>query len=650
LPITNEPIPEADLIRDVATRFQVPGLPPIEAVADLGTARDHLTQRLAQEGVSGDLRVTVALERASVEIRGIDYAALERALGAARIPTGGESHFRESVLTEGRAWIEEAHRDDCPLCEQEFVQHPREDVLSRIERRLADHTQQIQASKALRDEISRIAVALRIATQAVVSPPSGMPPDASGELGPLQASPAPAEIGESLNAVVAAVAAETSDLSKAERLVQVRPSLEAIADSLEAIGGPRTATPDVVTIIGLRDDVLELLDATNALALAEREADRAAIADRKARGVLAAFTNARKASVQRVLDEISEDIQSLYEFIHAEDADAGSHTDIGLHLRDAYSKSVELRSTFYDRVGDDPRAFYSEAHLDTLGIAAFLALRRWHRRRYPDFPLIVIDDAVTSIDAAHALRLATLLMQQFQDYQQLITTHDAIYFEHLRGLQGRLRGAGAYSNRQILDWSIDEGPNVLEPHDDAEHLRSGLAHAPAYELAVGAGRMLEFLLQEMRFILELSIPAKRGERYEIGQMWPSFYRTVEREYPAFYSATSETLSALDSQWHLRNIQGAHFNNFAANIPRDGAVAFSRRVLDLFDKSYCVQCRKFVQPGRVPRGTLGCPASHIVYVTTDPAEVVEVTSLGALTRSNLKVLDHVTSQLAAEEAG
>ena len=135
-------------------------------------------------------------------------------------------------------------------------------------------------------------------------------------------------------------------------------------------------------------------------------------------------------------------------------------------MREIGQGSVNLRSAFYECAEVDPRAYYSDAHLDTLGLSIFLALRSWYRKQRPTFDLLVLDDVLTSVDTAHAIRLSELLLSRFRDYQIFLTTHDRIWFEHLRDIQARCGVAQNFVNKVIHKWSIDEGPDLREPEEE----------------------------------------------------------------------------------------------------------------------------------------------------------------------------------------
>ncbi|MGH7806607.1 MAG: hypothetical protein ACRENT_00775, partial [Thermodesulfobacteriota bacterium] len=289
-----------------------------------------------------------------------------------------------------------------------------------------------------------------------------------------------------------------------------------------------------------------------------------------------------------------------------------SHGGIRLEVKEGGQGSANLRANFYDRQDEDPRAYYSDAHLDTLGLSIFLAVRRWYRRQQPEFDLLILDDVLTSVDVHHVVRLSELILKEFKDYQFLLTTHDRIWYEHLRDIQARCRVANNFINKVIHKWTIDEGPDIREPEDERLEIDRLMSDGSAEQIAAMSGRLLEHILQEMRYSLRLSVQAKRGEQYEIGDLWPAFYRTVRGDYSTLYERAKRTLDTLDVGWTLRNWIGAHRNDWARNVPRDNAADFAKAVRDLFDFVFCTSCRMFIMPSATPLGQLACRGGEKIY--------------------------------------
>lgn len=161
-------------------------------------------------------------------------------------------------------------------------------------------------------------------------------------------------------------------------------------------------------------------------------------------------------------------------------------------------------------------------------------------------------------------------------------------------------------------WTLEEGPDLREPEEERDRLSYLLTEGGGPQIAAEAGRLLEHILQEMRYSLRLPVQAKRGELYEIGELWPVFYSTARKGYPGFYEACRAILDALDVRWPIRNWIGAHFNHWAARVSRAEVVEFGRTVGELFDRVFCRRCRRFIEPSMAPAGQLSCRCGHLIY--------------------------------------
>ncbi|HEX3247544.1 MAG TPA: ABC transporter ATP-binding protein, partial [Chloroflexota bacterium] len=99
-------------------------------------------------------------------------------------------------------------------------------------------------------------------------------------------------------------------------------------------------------------------------------------------------------------------------------------------LKRQASSSIELDAGFQDRDDLPPQAYYSESHLDTLGICVFLALAR---RFATDRGIVILDDVLTSVDADHMDRFMGMLRDQARHFNQIIvTTHEHTWPERYR--------------------------------------------------------------------------------------------------------------------------------------------------------------------------------------------------------------------------
>lgn len=630
----------------INARLESAGRSPVGSVDELSAEIDALTAELGDpQAITAETRIILDMERAIGEFERFDPELIERQVEQVRVLEADRAgHFHDAVLQQGAVWIEEDALEDCPLCEQRMELYPPDEVVARARAKVEARHELVEARRTLVEAVQAARASLRIAVESTLAARHA-PGHAENEDTTESWAADAVDVRESVLRLEGDVGAQ------AATLVAARNPILTILTNLRASLAERLA----VVALEPQGRLVELRSfcqaASNALALVRSSGVSAEATHRaldRAEVTRGAVIAARKAVVGRVLTDVSRDIDKLYQQMHASDTPEGCHTNVGLELRDAVNQSVQIKADFYEKAHEDPRAYFSEAHLDTLGFSVFLALRRWHRRRFPEFPLLVIDDAVTSVDASHVADLARVLLTEFSDYQMLVTTHDQIFFQQLRDMQSRGRVSASYSNRQILAWSIDDGPDVHEPMEQSVHLESLLPAGEAHVIAVAAGRLLENVLQEMRYSLPLAVHARRDERYDIGALWPPFYKSMLKDFKGFSSAMSQCLTRLDTQWPLRNWQGAHFNNWALNIPRSSSVAFASAVIELFKATYCRDCRRYLEPS-IPRGMLACRGSHLVYMPSAPVtSETTIAPIGSLRTSKLGIADHIKS-LARTEA-
>ncbi|MGH2449274.1 MAG: AAA family ATPase [Chloroflexota bacterium] len=163
------------------------------------------------------------------------------------------------------------------------------------------------------------------------------------------------------------------------------------------------------------------------------------------------FNQVKNREVQAIYDALRSDLASFYDTLHPGEG----HRAIALAMDEAKRGSTDLKMDFYSREAEDPRAFASEGHLDSLGLCIFLA---FCRRFNGDWPLLVLDDVVSAVDSVHKQRLADLLFQEFGDRQLLITTHDSRWLKALQDAEIEAGCDGRTQNLIIKSWSIEEGP------------------------------------------------------------------------------------------------------------------------------------------------------------------------------------------------
>lgn len=303
------------------------------------------------------------------------------------------------------------------------------------------------------------------------------------------------------------------------------------------------------------------------------------------------FVNQRKKSVQDIYNEIKKDINKFYDAMHPHE----SIGELNLKIKETKSSgSAIIESKFFEKDKEDPRAYYSEGHLDTLGLAIFLALYKRECSSNKDLKFLVLDDILTSVDANHRTNIINLIFKEFKEHQLIITTHERTLYNEIIELENKNGGTQNFKNIEICDWTKEQGPILSDTKSEFEKLK-GLyddLHTDKNTLAADTGRFLELILQNMRYSLELSVPAKYKDKYTIGDIWSNLYCKLNKnnEFKELYGSVLENINNFT---FLRNVDGCHYNEWADDISKDEVRLFTNNVIDLYNVVFCSKCSSFI---------------------------------------------------------
>ena len=246
-------------------------------------------------------------------------------------------------------------------------------------------------------------------------------------------------------------------------------------------------------------------------------------------------------------------------------------------------------------------------------MAVFLALRKREEKLNPALSLIVLDDILTSVDAPHRERVANFLLSEFvKDHQIKKTTHSRPWFEWIVQLQNNHGCRDKFVNKSILHWALKDGPQVVDLEGDYDFLqkqRSAISHE---YLAPVAGRLLENLLQELRYSLRLAVEARRDDRYTIGDVWPGFISRCRKKIKGLWSEIEAICTPLGETVVIRNWE-THSNELAKELSRVEAMRFIDGVMLLYPKVFCQRCSSFVGICDTPQGAASCRKGCLLYL-------------------------------------
>lgn len=138
------------------------------------------------------------------------------------------------------------------------------------------------------------------------------------------------------------------------------------------------------------------------------------------------FRTARQRHYDRNLEEIQERFEEIYSALHSDE-----EVEDFLAELQSTKQGVKFRTSFRDEDTHRPNLVYSEGHQDSMGLALFLAMCEVVGGDAIEF--LLLDDVVTSIDAAHRSAIANLLGNEIgEDFQLVMTTHDKVWARRLR--------------------------------------------------------------------------------------------------------------------------------------------------------------------------------------------------------------------------
>lgn len=303
---------------------------------------------------------------------------------------------------------------------------------------------------------------------------------------------------------------------------------------------------------------------------------------------LTIVTEERRTFADAVLAKIANEVGRIYEIVHPGEG----LNKISLQLDPNKRASLDIGATFCGEKGAPPQAYFSDSHLDTLGLCVFLALSALDG---PENTILVLDDVLASVDEPHVERLIeTLYAEAIKFRHCLITTHYRPWKEKLRW--------GWLKNDQcqfieLSKWTNTTGMSLIRSIPEAERLHAALAATPPDSQVVcsKAGVILEAALDFITQLYECSIPRRQGGRYTLGDLLPSINPKLRKALAVevqvkdaagvtSYQTRSLTpiLDELTRIAQVRNVFGCHFNDLSFDLLDSDALLFGQKVLELIE--------------------------------------------------------------------
>ena len=306
-----------------------------------------------------------------------------------------------------------------------------------------------------------------------------------------------------------------------------------------------------------------------------------------ARKVYNTFSEVKKTKINEIYKSITGDVNDFFSVLHPGDP----HKNIELDVVTGRRASTELKIESFGSK-EDPRAFASEGHLDSLGLCIFLA---FVKKFNEECNLIVLDDVVTTIDAQHRERICELLFKQFKDCQLIITTHDGIWYEQLRSHQRAYRIQGKFKNLEITRWEPDTGPFITPYKPRWERIRERIGSSDKLGAGIEGRRYIEWLLKEICDATIAAVPFKIDGKYVVSDLWNPAKQRVTKlvKDDALREKASQRFQELEATMIMGNLL-SHDNPLADTVSIQEVKRFCEAVHELNNVFRCPNCGSFLK--------------------------------------------------------
>lgn len=312
----------------------------------------------------------------------------------------------------------------------------------------------------------------------------------------------------------------------------------------------------------------------------------------KAKQALEICVKARQAFTDKVMAEIAQQVGELYEKVHPNEG----LEKIALQLDPKKRSSIEMQAKF---AGKDvpPTAYFSQSHLDTLGLCVFLALAL---RDKANEKILILDDVLGSIDEPHVERVIDMLYAVSDRFRHtLITTHYRPWREKFRW--GRLKPDQPCQFVELTGWGLDGGMRMKSALPETARLKILMESEDPDLQAIcsKAGVMLEEALDYLTQKYECAVPRRHGAAYTLGDLLPAvkgkLRDNLRVEVITPVDGSEPTVAAIDLKPMLdalsliaqtRNVMGAHFNTLSFELLDADAMKFAKQVEQLADALVC----------------------------------------------------------------
>ena len=233
-----------------------------------------------------------------------------------------------------------------------------------------------------------------------------------------------------------------------------------------------------------------------------------------------------------------------------------------------------------------PQHLFSEANLDLLALLLFISVLQ-EAARHGQEKVLVMDDVFQSVDSGIRVAVVDYILNELNDWQLVFTLHDRLWKNQLREI---LRKNGhQFVEKEIRRWSFEDGPVIATTKETIELINDAIERGELISVCAQSGIFLEYLCDKLSWVLPISVTRRKDDRYTLGDLWPGVAKALKK------TNVRNIVEDVERWIHLRNLVGAHFNEWAQSLSLEEAVNFANSIIKLYESVYCGKCFNWIAP-------------------------------------------------------
>ncbi|HSH65155.1 MAG TPA: hypothetical protein VLB84_05010 [Bacteroidia bacterium] len=304
----------------------------------------------------------------------------------------------------------------------------------------------------------------------------------------------------------------------------------------------------------------------------------------------------RKEFIENELSSISVDVEALYSKMHPNEG-LGS---IKILLKPKVKNSLDLKADFHSKLGIPPQSIYSESHLDTLGLAIFVALAKKYGN---ENTILILDDVLMSVDESHLDRFIDMLHDVAGNFSHVLIT------THYRPWRDRYRNHRAPASDvhfiELRYWSIEKGIRVQNGKNAIGELKEVIDadYFDRQKLSSLAGTTVENILDHLTVLYQCRLPRKPKNDYALRELLDSVSSKLQKVLKVQHLEKDAEGKVVDGKIAkeveikplidklkqlsaVRNQVGAHYNFDGSLVSDKDVTEFGELTLQLAEAITC----------------------------------------------------------------